>query len=355
MDEPGAIWIPTTQHFPGRNGHTAKWVIVHGTAGFSSAEDVAHYFQQAEASTHYIIGQDGRIIQCVRESQAAWGNGPVTRGHDPWWSPALNPNYVTISIEHLKPHRDNSDHLTEAQKHASFTLIRHICERHNIPKRKADTQGGITGHFSMDPINRSYCPGPYPWDELFASLQNGGTAMIDLTMPAVAAYFENAGNGTWRCKHNSLTLRGGILAFYRAIGGAGLNGLTLLGLPLTNELSPRPGVAIQRFERGVLAYDPQHTLDNPPGSGEVYLLHIDSGSGQDPRLTTTATQLATEQQQLVTLHNQVTSLQTQVAELQAVNADFHRQVTNLQIQLASLQRAPSQVSQTSQTDPQPKT
>ncbi|GER86851.1 hypothetical protein KDW_10130 [Dictyobacter vulcani] len=145
MDELQALWIPSTNYFPDRDGHRPRWIIVHGTAGFTSAEEVGYYFQQADVSTHYTIGRDGVIVQSVREHHGAWGNGGVTEGHDPWWSRSLNPNNVTISIEHVKPHRDNSDELTEIQKTVSFQLIQRICERHQIPKRKADTSGGSQG------------------------------------------------------------------------------------------------------------------------------------------------------------------------------------------------------------------
>jgi len=170
MHERNALWIPSNNYFPGRFGHTPHWIIIHGTAGFSSAEEVGHYFQRADVATHYIIGQDGTLVCCVDEEDGAWGNGGVTKGHDPWWSRTLNPNLVTISIEHVKPSRDNSDELMDIQKRASFTLIKQICDRYNIPKRRADADGGITGHYSMDPVHRSFCPGPYPWDELFAFL-----------------------------------------------------------------------------------------------------------------------------------------------------------------------------------------
>jgi N-acetyl-anhydromuramyl-L-alanine amidase AmpD len=170
MDETHAIWLPSDNYFPARAGHTPHWVIIHGTAGFNSAEEVGRYFQQADVSTHYTIGRDGTIVQSVLERDGAWGNGGVTAGHDPWWSQAINPNNVTISIEHVKPSRDNSDELTAIQKEVSFLLVQRICARHQIPMRPADTSGGITGHCSMDPVNRSFCPGPYPWDELFAFL-----------------------------------------------------------------------------------------------------------------------------------------------------------------------------------------
>lgn len=170
MDEPGALWIPSNNHFAGRAGHSVRWLIIHGTAGFSSAQEVGYFFQTADVSTHYTIGRDGTIVQSVREYDAAWGNGGVSEGHDPWWSQDLNPNYVTISIEHVKPSRDNSDELTPIQTEVSFRLVRAICDRHNIPKRRADATGGITGHYSMDPVGRHFCPGPYPWEELFAFL-----------------------------------------------------------------------------------------------------------------------------------------------------------------------------------------
>jgi N-acetyl-anhydromuramyl-L-alanine amidase AmpD len=172
LDEPEALWMPSNNFFPHRSGHMPRWIIIHGTAGFTSAQEVGYYFQQADVATHYTIGRDGTIVQHVSEQHAAWANGGVTEGHDVWWSTSLNPNLVTLSIEHVKPSRDNTDEITATQKAASFLLIKHMCERYTIPRRWADPEGGITGHYSMDPIHRSFCPGPYPWKELFAYLNN---------------------------------------------------------------------------------------------------------------------------------------------------------------------------------------
>lgn len=175
MDELGAVWIPNNNYFPGRNGYKPLYIIIHGTAGFTSAEEVARFFKSTEkgnnpVSTHYIIDLDGTLVQCVEEKNSAWGNGGVTAGHDPWWSRALNPNRITISIEHVKLSRDNSDELTIPQKEAGFRLVEHICQRHAIPRQLANKRGGITGHYSMDPVHRRFCPGPYPWEELIAYL-----------------------------------------------------------------------------------------------------------------------------------------------------------------------------------------
>lgn len=172
QDYAPAKWIGTSHYWSGRNGNTPRWIVVHGTAGGTSADNVGYYFQNNDppTSTHFVIGLNGEVVQCVSEADSAWGNGVVTQGHDPWWSSKLNPNFVTFSIEHVKPATDNSSQLTQKQKEASFKLIEHLCEKYNIPKRKADANGGITPHSAIDPVNKSMCPGPYPWDELFAYL-----------------------------------------------------------------------------------------------------------------------------------------------------------------------------------------
>jgi hypothetical protein len=176
--------VPDRFVFPGSWGYVRKWLILHKTAGFHTAQEVAAYFQAgapqpdgslAETSVHYVIGQDGLIVRCVREADGAGGNGVLEAGHDPWWT-MDNPNLVTFSIEHVDPSLDNSTPLTAAQKTSSFWLIRDLCTRQHIPMRTADASGGITGHFSIDPQSRAHCPGNYPWQELWNYLK-GATSM----------------------------------------------------------------------------------------------------------------------------------------------------------------------------------
>lgn len=171
-------FLPSPNFWAGRFGATPKFVILHGTAGGTSAQNIANWFANpaSQVSSHYVIDRDGTIFQCVKEEDSAWANGVITAGHDAWWdqSPpwngAPNPNLNTISIEHVKPSLDNSDALTPAQQAASFELVNDICSKWSIPKRAADSLGGVTGHFSMDPINRARCPGTYPWNALWRDL-----------------------------------------------------------------------------------------------------------------------------------------------------------------------------------------
>jgi len=173
QNEPGAKWMPSPHFYSGRNGHIAKYLIIHGTAGGSSAEAIGQWFQNpdSQAATHYVVGQDGTVVQCVLESNAAWGNGRIETGADTWWSSSVNPNYLTISIEHVKSSTDNSNELTVAQQDASFKLIKNIVARNpSIQKLWAGSNGGITGHFSVSPGSRARCPGPFPWAQMYQSL-----------------------------------------------------------------------------------------------------------------------------------------------------------------------------------------
>jgi hypothetical protein len=235
------------------------------------AEAIANFFRSTEGSgnpvsSHYIVDRAGVVVQCVAEADGAWCNGYISDGHDPWWTSDINPNNVTISIEHVKATIDNSDGLTDAQKQAAFHLIYDICARNNIPMRKADASGGITGHYSIDPQNRSRCPGNYPWDELFAFLTAQENSLM-LSYQDVASYFVEVSPTRWRCRKTGFDVADGILTFYRSC--------PFLGLPLTPELYPVPGVAVQQFERGIINWDPRRQLDNPQAAkGPAYLAKI---------------------------------------------------------------------------------
>jgi hypothetical protein len=208
--------------------------------------------------------------------------------------------------------------LTEAQKLAGFKLNKCICETYGVPKRAGDASGGIIGHKDINPVDRSRCPGAFPWQECFDYLNSGGdqSIMIDLSNSTVASHF-TGDNNQWTCKETKFNLHGEILAFYKGYGGTALCGLTHLGLPLSNEISVpnRPGIVYQAFERGVLIFDPSHIIDNPPGSGRVYLLHIDKGLGMDPRVAKLQAENANLKEQLDTntQAQQIISLEAKIA------------------------------------------
>lgn len=135
-------------------------------------------------------------------------------------------------------------------------------------------------------------------------------APLDLSQPAVAQHFSAKDAGTWLCTQTGKIIYGEILAYYRTCGATAMHGLLDLGLPVSNEIADGPGgITRQHFERGVLRYDPEHKMDNPPGAGHVYPAHLYSGSGQDPAI-------AKLQAQITTLQSQPAAPQLQAALLQ---------------------------------------
>lgn len=183
-NEPGVIWKPTANKWE-RLGHKARYIIIHGTSGILDAVGCADFLENTRhLSVHYIIGTDGRICQMCDEREAAWGNGILDPNgeHDSFWdqgaNAGVNPNLTTISIEHGKP-VGNMNALTPAQQAASFRLVLHIMQRWGIPLQMANVNGGLTGHFSLQHVNRAECPGPYDWNGLFAYIKAhiGGGSM----------------------------------------------------------------------------------------------------------------------------------------------------------------------------------
>jgi N-acetyl-anhydromuramyl-L-alanine amidase AmpD len=196
---PGSLQIPSPFHSAGYPGFgKPHWIIIHGTASGTSytAQDTGRDFQSSGNSVHFIVGYDGTVVQCVDTNNAAWGNGVISgpagvappgggnanAAHDAYWDSAgkHDPNSCTLSIEHSKSGgpppplgQGNQSQLSPIQQQNSFKLIAWLCQLYGIPPHYGDASGGITGHYSMDPVNRAFCPGPYPWQELFSFLGGG--------------------------------------------------------------------------------------------------------------------------------------------------------------------------------------
>lgn len=164
-----------------------KYIVIHGTGtpnGPPTAQSIAEYFATpgVEASTHFIVGRDGVIVQGLPTTLTDWGQGGLTAGHASFLPEGINPNQYCIGIEHCQD-VNNSLALTDQQKNSSFQLVKLLCEYLNIPKRSGDANGGIIGHYQIDPVNRPHCPGNYPWSNLWSFLMdNQGTFSVSPEM-----------------------------------------------------------------------------------------------------------------------------------------------------------------------------
>src|SRR5260221_7885777 len=175
--------VPEQNTFIGSQPGSA--LVIHKTASGTSAEAVANFFinDPARASSHFIIGQDGEIVQCVHLVNGAGANCCVETGYNPYWNTLLqqfgNLNRCTISIEHVDSASDNSTPLTAAQQASSFKLVKWLVDQYgfNITPDGHGQMVDIKGHNTIDQINRARCPGNYPWSELQTYLQGGTTTM----------------------------------------------------------------------------------------------------------------------------------------------------------------------------------
>jgi hypothetical protein len=314
LDE--AIEVDVLENSMSRYGYLPTHLVMHGTAGGSDAEALGAYFQSTiggpnPASSHIIIDQAGKIVQCVSFDVAAWGNGGLLNPRFPFPT-GVNPNFYTISIEHVKSATDNSNELTEAQAQASFRVAQVICMTYGIPMRPGDATGGIISHADLDSVNRARCPGPYPWDRLWAFLQKG---VNNVGIPA-----------NWKDDGITLIAPNG----HKVVRGFRdwilQHGAATLGLPLEDEHAANPvedyyaqnpaGGTRQLFNSGELAWTSARGVYVVGVGNELRGACIDRDKARAD-LKAAKDQLQQTQAKLLALTTQNTTLQSQLNQLQA--------------------------------------
>lgn len=137
---------PNYRH--GRRGEVVKYLVIHAMAGFYEPT-VARFMTpmgQESVSAHYLIGQQGQLLQMVHEFDEAWA--------------CCGGNPITISIEHEDRNlcMKQNNWWTQIEWDTSIALAADICRRNKLPAT------AIIGHNS--PIlhalgNNHSCPGPY--------------------------------------------------------------------------------------------------------------------------------------------------------------------------------------------------
>lgn len=157
-------WKGTANFSAGRRGRKPIAIVNHITAGLLPGALSWLQNPASRVSTHFLISRQGRIFQLVKEEDTAWANGIVNQ---PNWVlyDGSNPNFYTLSIEHEALAGDS---LSEEQYQASLCLHRLLVSRFHI----AVDEEHIIGHYRIDSINRSNCPGSrFPWKRLFSDLK----------------------------------------------------------------------------------------------------------------------------------------------------------------------------------------
>jgi Peptidase family M23 len=129
---------------------------------------------------------------------------------------------------------------------------------------------GITEFYKWQPKGTR----PVEWEldptQIILDAIKGEDDMLQISNPFAAANFTQIAEERWHCVTTNQDVFGGILSFYRSIGGAPR-------LPLTGEQHDIQDVTYQVFEAGVIVFDPGHKQpDHPTGFEPSYLLKLNS-------------------------------------------------------------------------------
>jgi N-acetylmuramoyl-L-alanine amidase len=144
---------------PRRDGQRADMIILHYTgmeAGPSAEEWLCD--PVSEVSSHYLVNEDGSVLQMVRESDRAWHAG---RGS---WRGRSDVNSFSIGIEVANPgHAYGYPDFTGAQIDTVIALCRDIAERHAIAPERVLAHSDTAPGRKVDPGEK------FPWAALHAA------------------------------------------------------------------------------------------------------------------------------------------------------------------------------------------
>jgi N-acetylmuramoyl-L-alanine amidase len=143
-----------------RNGNMKPDMLVLHYTGMTDAQDAVRRLcsESSKVSSHYIVLEDGHIIQSVAESRRAWHAGESS------WAGETDLNSRSIGIEIANPGHDHGyREFPNAQIAAVTALCRDIIVRHGIhPER-------VLAHSDVAPLRKEDPGEKFPWRRLHAA------------------------------------------------------------------------------------------------------------------------------------------------------------------------------------------
>ena len=132
---------------PGTFLNSIKGIVIHWTANpATSAEQNRAYFESLKAqneksekakyaSAHFIIGINGKIIQCIPITERAYHVGSLTYKPKAVASLSGYPNNCTLGIELCHP--NSAGNFTEQTIKSAVELCTNLCLQNNLEPTKA--------------------------------------------------------------------------------------------------------------------------------------------------------------------------------------------------------------------------
>lgn len=157
-DYPGAAVLPSPNHGPrlGKGEAGPDMIILHYT-GMPTEDGAIDWLCRAESevSAHYVVRENGEILQLVPESRRAWHAGRS------FWAGETDINSRSIGIEIANAgHPGGLPPFPDGQIEAVIELCRDCVQRWAIPPERVLAHSDVAPVRKVDPGER------FPWDRL---------------------------------------------------------------------------------------------------------------------------------------------------------------------------------------------
>jgi N-acetylmuramoyl-L-alanine amidase len=150
------LFLPSPNHGERRGFARPDSVILHYT-GMPTGQAALDWLRDpgSELSSHYLLAEDGEIVQLVEESRRAWHAGLGV------WKGMRDLNSASIGVEIANPgHEGGLPPFPRAQIDATIALCRDIVSRYAIRAERILAHSDIAPSRKRDPGER------FPWDAL---------------------------------------------------------------------------------------------------------------------------------------------------------------------------------------------
>jgi N-acetylmuramoyl-L-alanine amidase len=148
--------IPSPNYGERNNGRVPDMILLHYT-GMPDVEGAIKRLCSAgtDVSAHYIVMEDGRIVQCVPEDKRAWHAGVAS------WAGEEDINSCSIGVEIINRGHDwGYPEFPLRQIAAVIALCRGIILRRKVPTHR------VLGHSDVAPSRKKDPGEKFPWHSL---------------------------------------------------------------------------------------------------------------------------------------------------------------------------------------------
>jgi N-acetylmuramoyl-L-alanine amidase len=152
--------VPSPNYEARKQGHVPDMILLHYT-GMQTGEAALQRLcaPDSQVSSHYVVFEDGRIVQCVPEAFRAWHAGAS------FWAGETDINSCSIGIEIVNPgHEFGYSNFPLRQIAAVISICRSI-----ITRRGPISADRILAHSDVAPARKQDPGEKFPWDLLSES------------------------------------------------------------------------------------------------------------------------------------------------------------------------------------------